>query len=406
MKKILTNSIAYICLLLLINATSSHAQWVQVASPPSNFITDHTIGFALDGKGYLVTGTDQSGNIRDDFYQYDPVTDEFTQLDDFPGGARGFSIGDTWGGKAYIGFGRAGGTSLNDLWEYDPTTEEWTELASCPCEARFHPAFIAHNDKVFVGLGGGNFGNLNDWWIYDIATDTWEQGTNFPSSVRHHPYQFAMGDYIYAGLGHGASIYNTWYRYDPSTDSWDQMESLPGEGRVAGQQFDWNGKGYILSGEGNDHLAMQEGEFWEYDPATDSWTEMPAHPSTSRWAPASFVIENEVYLFNGIVYGFGPPESVEEAYKYNLAPLSSTEDLDKTLDLKVYPNPARDLLVIEGKGNLVPTGTYRILDVLGNEMMSFEANGKMELDISNLSNGVYILSAKEETGSLRFVVAR
>lgn len=411
MKKSTLNVFGCLVVFLLLNTVNIQAQeWVPVASPPSDFITDHTYGFALDGKGYLVTGTDENGNIRDDFYQYDPVTDAFTQLDDFPGGARGFAIGDTWNGKAYFGFGRTSGASAaqDDLWEYDPATETWTELASCPCIARWHPAFVAHNDKIFVGLGSSDFGDRNDWWIYDIPTDTWTQGENFPSTQRHHPYQFGIDDYIYVGAGHGGpNIYDEWYRYDPATDEWSQIATLPGEGRVAGQQFAYNGKGYLLSGEGDDHTAMQEGEFWSYDPTLDSWEELTPHPGTSRWAPASFVLDGEVYLFNGIVYGFGPPTSMSDAFKYTLEELpSSTNELEEKLNFTIQPNPANDYLVIEGKGNTIPSGHFRVFDILGNQLMQFEMEGRKELDVSGLDNGVYLLSAEGAATSLRFVISR
>lgn len=396
--------------LIFMSATSSTAQWVPVASPPADFITDHTYGFGLDGKGYLVTGTDENGNIRDDFYQYDPITDEFTQLDPFPGGARGFAIGDTWDGKAYFGFGSSSGPNgiKDDLWVFDPSTMTWTELASCPCIARRHPAFIAHNDKIFLGLGSSGFGDLNDWWIYDIPTDTWTEGPDLPSPPRHHPYQFGIGDYVYVGFGHGGPIiYNTWYRFDPANNQWTQIESLPGEGRVAGQQFSYNGKGYALSGEGEDHNAMEEGEFWSYDPLTLTWEQLPSHPGTSRWAPASFVIGSEIYIFNGVVYGFGPPTSMSDAFKYDMGPvMSSTENVENKFDLKIHPNPASDYLFIEGKGDIILSGNFRLFNVLGNELMRFEVDGKKTLDISGLNNGIYLISDEGNSNTWRFVVSR
>ncbi len=393
---------------MMLGATTLNAQWTPVASPPADFITDHTYGFALDGKGYLVTGTDQNGIIRDDFYEYDPVTDQFTQLDDFPGGARGFAIGDTWNGKAYFGFGNGVSGRLGDLWEFDPTTKSWTELASCPCAPRIHPAFIAHNDKVFVGLGGSTSGDLSDWWIYDIPTDTWTIGASFPSLRRHHPYQFAIGDDVYVGFGHGgALIFNTWYKYDMMSDTWTQMASLPAEGRVAGQQFSFEGKGYILSGEGEDHNAMEEGEFWSYDPVADSWEQLPSHPSTSRWAPASFVIDSEVYIFNGIVYGFGPAESVIEAYKYDMSgEISSADDIETNEGLLIHPNPASDYLIIENSDDLNPIEQVTLYDLQGKRLKDFQLEANNQIDISGIESGVYLLGQEGKSGFTRVVVRK
>ena len=60
-----------------------------------------------------------------------------------------------------------------------------------------------------------------------------------------------------------------------------------------------NNKGYILSGDGDDHGPLDTGEFWEYDPLNDNWTQLTSHPGGARWAPGSFVIDCDVYLTSG-----------------------------------------------------------------------------------------------------------
>jgi len=305
-------SILFICFQL------QGQDWVQVNSLPNSFNeTHHSFGFALDDIGYIVTGGSESG-MRDDFYQYNPVTDTWTELPPFPGGARGFAIGDIWDGKAYFGFGDNGSSLLDDLWVFDPADMSWTELASCPCAARTHPAMIAHNGKVFVGMGGSASGNLDDWWQYDIALDTWSQKDDLPSVPRHHPYQFGIGDYVYTGFGHGEGIFNDWYRYHIDNETWQEVASLPAEGRVAGTQFSYNGMGFVLSGDGDDHYSMETGEFWAYNPTTDSWEELAPHPGTSRWAPASFIIDGEVYVINGDTFLDPGYEYVTEVYKFDI----------------------------------------------------------------------------------------
>ena len=294
--------------------------WTEVAPLPDGFVSNHSYGFALDGKGYIVAGESTDG-YTDAMYEYDPAADAWTALPDFPGDARGDTIGDQWNGQAWIGFGLSNSGYLNDLWMYDPVTGSWTEKASCPCTARTHPAFIAEDDKVFVGLGGGPNGDMDDWWEYDMASDSWSQKPDFPGSERHHPYQFGIDGMIYVGFGHnGPNIYNEMYRYDPSTEVWTEVASLPAEGRVAGTQFAYGGMGYALSGDGEDHSSMEEGELWQYDPTADAWFQWPSHPGMSRWAPASFVLNDEVYLINGMSYDPGEFDYMESNWKLAMQP--------------------------------------------------------------------------------------
>ncbi len=380
---------------LLVFSTNAHSQeWEDVSSPP-DFLSHHSFGFSIDGLGYLLTGS--SGNNQtptDGFFQYDPLLDEWTELDDFPE-LRSFGIGHVYDGKAYFGFGTTNTTYQNDLWEFDPGTGEWNELSSCPCQARIHPALVAVNGKVYVGMGASTNSNLNDWWEYDIETDTWEEKTGFPGAVRHHPFQFVIGDYVYAGLGHGFNIFSDFYRYDPSTDTWDEMESIPGEARVAGTQFSHGGLGYVLSGEGSDHGPMQTGELWYYNPDFDSWEELPSHPGLSRWAPASFVIDDEVYLINGMVRFFASSQFIyqQTAFKFALDSFTSVEDLTSDGQEKVYPNPATDQLIVENVESL-DTG-FSLTNSLGQEVNDYitseQTETDIQLDLTALETGIYYL---------------
>ena len=389
----------YPSLLLLINLSifsplAKAQDWVQVSSLPSSFNqTHHSFAFSFNNMGYIVTGNSDTGE-RDDFYQYNPITDSWSELAPFPGGARGFAIGDTWDGKAYFGFGNDGTSRLNDLWVFDPSDMSWTELASCPCLERTHPAMIAHNGKVFVGLGGSSTGNLKDWWEYDIASDTWSQKDDLPSLPRHHPYQFGIGDHVYTGLGHGNDIFNDWFRYDIAEETWIQVASLPAEGRVAGTQFSYNGFGYVLSGDGDDHGSMDTGEFWFYDPLMDTWEELPPHPEGSRWAPASFIIDGEVYIINGTSFS----EYVTEIYKFNLNSILSVEELTD-LSIDVYPNPSNDIVYISlEKDQLKKVELYSITGklLLNNYLNADSYN----LNIDGYASGYYYLRVYNQNGDV------
>ena len=268
----------------------------------------HPVTFSIDSFGYSVTGgmfyADSARNSNA-FFKYDPSTDQWSELPDFPGIGRSYAVGLSYNGKGYVAFGLSNTVTLKDLWEYDPKTENWKRLADCPCEERIHPAFVATNGRIYVGAGG-NATNLKDFWEYDIATNKWTSKPEVPGPRRHHPFYFAIDSFAYVGFGHGSdivnndAIYRDFHRYNTYTNKWTTLDTFPGQQRVAGTQFDSRGKGYVLSGDGVGHRTMQKGEFWEFNPLTLKWKELPPHDGTqSLWAPGSFVIGDYVYMIGG-----------------------------------------------------------------------------------------------------------
>ncbi len=379
---------------------SLSAQWTTITSPPNGFRSDHSFGFSINDVGYLVTGQ-VNGAATANFFSYDAISDQWSNLPDFPGGTRAYAIGDVINGKAYFGFGQGANPGQpfqqkNDLWEFDPATGQWTELSSCPCVTRRHPALVANQGKIFVGMGDNEtLGNLNDWWEYDIATDSWTQKTDFPGFKRHHPYQFSIGNFVYAGFGHGdlgTQIYKEWYRYDPANDTWTQVSDIPGQARVAGTQFSHNGYGYVLSGDGQIHNSMPEGEFWRYDESNDTWLQLPSHPGKSRWAPASFIINDEIYLINGAeTPSYYYPNT---SFKFNLNNAVGLSENATDHQLSIFPNPFLsevkiDLSSFSGKQNL----SVVVYNTLGQKVFeqNIEDENNTTLNLDFLEKSVYLI---------------
>ena len=313
MKKIIICSIFITTCLLSLQAQT----WQTLNN--TNFLRHHTISFSINNMGYSICGNTPSGNSKN-VQEYDPVNDSWTDLGDYPGPARGQGIGQTWNGKGYFGFGyEPSGTKLNDLWEFDPISNTFTQLPSCPGVGRTHPALVILNGKIYTGMGSGTT-NLSDWWEYDITTQVWTQKTSIPIE-RHHPYQFILNGYVYVGSGHQSS----WYKYDPLNDTWTAVASL--DTRVAGTQFNYNGKGYALSGVTTGHTFFATGEFYEYDPLIDSWNILNPHPGNSLWAPASFVINNYAYLYTGTTGATGASivgTYSSSMYRYQLSNINNS----------------------------------------------------------------------------------
>jgi N-acetylneuraminic acid mutarotase len=391
MKNILSTTSLF---LLSIGLTFSQS-WQEQTSAPGNG-RHHPVTFSLDGKGYMATGSTDFVTGTTDFYEYDPINDSWTTLQNFPGVGRGYSIGDTWNGKAYMGFGfGANNDYLKDLWEYDPSTGNWTELATCPCAERIHPTFVIEDGLLFVGLGNNDLdGNLNDWWEYNIATDTWRELTDLPGPPRHHPYMFSANGDVYTGLGHGngtgAVVYKDWYRWDITNESWTQLNDLPSEGRVAGTQFSIGDRGFVLSGDGDNHGAMQTGEFWEYNYQSDTWTSLPPHPGVSRWAPGSFTIGNVVYFTSGEIRSGNPNEGLKkDLWSFNIGGATGISSQNLKDEIVLYPNPVNSVLYLKGlsqKDNV----KLNIINSTGQSIVE-QKYTHSPIDVSSLKPGFYFI---------------
>ncbi len=399
----------YTLIFTVLLISSAFAQW-EIRSSFSESNIHHAVGFSYGDKGYLVTGSEDTSTTFASkvFLEYNSLTDSWSRKDDFPGPARSYAIGDFYNGKMYLGFGSGsldeGLLPLNDLWSYDPESGIWEELKECPCPGRQHPSFNILDDKIYVGLGDGLSGDLQDFWEYDITENLWTQKSDFPAGKRHHPFHFVLEDQVYVGFGHdhaGHHVANDMYRYSPDTDTWTRISDIPSQGRVAGTQFDYNGFGYVLSGMGEDltngfHHSMEEGEFWRYDKDRDEWFQLTSHPGKSRFAPASFVIDDFVYLISGIYPTTGNQSQV---MRYDLSKdLSSSKESYKNLNISVYPNPFTDCLTIETIDGVIDRAKLSIYNLFYQKIFDLDIQEKT-VDLSFLPAGIYWLEIRKNQQS-------
>jgi len=264
---------------------------------------------------------------------------------------------------------------------------------------RRHPAMNAVQKpeggwEIHVGLGDGvvpdgGFSNFNDWWRYDVDTNVWSELPGFPSSRRHHPFYFGLGGTSYVGLGHSDGYFpyieRDWYSYHPSDGNWQNETQFASydtifddssatltysagpvttEARVAGTEFSIElplvggtselvgSLGFVLSGDGDDHRTMAEGEFHAFYPSgnllmagpggnsSSWWRRLPPHPGVSRWAPGSFVMRGSARAY--FTSGYDRDEGVlfADLWRIDLSPLFSQEVTSLTNILSPTTAPA------------------------------------------------------------------
>ena len=252
--------------------TSTRA-WTQVATWPG---TAHAsmASFVIGADGYVCTGIPsyiESHSFVKEVWQYDPSANQWTRKRNFPGGARSGAVGAAINGKGYLGTGTTASNEGNqDWWQYDPSTDMWTQKASLPGPARTDAVAFAPtsgNGKVFVSTGynaplPGLF--YNDLWAYNPATDHWAQKADLPAVGRGEAVGISLPDVgvVATGLRQLCSScgLNDCWEFNPATGAWLQLANVGGGGRLDAGSFSLGNT--ICIGAGQTATQTPLKDFW------------------------------------------------------------------------------------------------------------------------------------------------
>jgi N-acetylneuraminic acid mutarotase len=282
---------------------SLHAQIIDTWTQKANFggsARSEAVGFSIGDKGYIGTGTD--GNLKKDFWEYDPAFDAWTQKADFGGSARKAAVGFSLDGKGYIGTGYDGKVK-KDFWQYDPSSNTWVEKNGFQGDPREDAVAFTIESFGYLGTGINKFDQLtDDFYRYDPALNMWSNIKKIPG-IRRAAVSFSINGKGYVGTGNDGTLSDIFikdcWEYDPASNTWTQKSDLPGNGREEAVGFSINDKGYIVSGLEEIFTFPKKKDCWEYNPANDSWTQKNNFEGSERTSAATFVIGNNAYLGTG-----------------------------------------------------------------------------------------------------------
>ncbi|TAL62664.1 MAG: T9SS type A sorting domain-containing protein [Bacteroidetes bacterium] len=145
--------------------------WTQKADF-SGTARENAVGFSIGAKGYIGTGKN-GGSYYDDFWEYDPAANAWAPKANFGGAARAQSAGFSSGTKGYIATGSNGvngNTYYNDFWQYDPVADTWTQKADVGLAGRKMAVGFSIGGTVYFGTGLRFLGSpqyFNDLWEWD-----------------------------------------------------------------------------------------------------------------------------------------------------------------------------------------------------------------------------------------------
>jgi hypothetical protein len=190
----------------------------------------------------------------------------------------------------------------NATWEWDGTTGAWElrqQMAGARPSRRFGHAMaydVARGKVVLYGGIDETGGSNNEVWEWDGATETWtmKQPGPKPSRWGHAmAYHAGMarivmfgGSYRHPMLGDG-DLFDIW-EYDGTTDAWVNKTyplppSWPRARRGHAMAYDGARSVTVMYGGEVQALGGAAADLWEWDSATNLWTDRTPAPLPTGW---------------------------------------------------------------------------------------------------------------------------
>ena len=181
-----------------------------------------------------------------------------------------------WGGYVFDGSGDK--TPSDEGFVFDAASRTWSALPASPLEARARAGSVWTGKELLIWGGwDGGTGLLGDGAAYDPATRTWRRLPAAPLEPKSPLAVWTGEEMIVWGTGiriPGAAMDGA--AFDPSTDTWRTIAEAPT--RLTDATPVWTGEEMIVFGaalDGNNHADTPTAVGEAYDPATDTWRELP-----------------------------------------------------------------------------------------------------------------------------------
>lgn len=354
--------------------------------------------FSIGTEGYI--GLGHINSVVDieyeDFWKYDPASNSWSQIANFPDGKCFHATAFVVNNKAYVGTGRKeDGSYSKHFYEYDPLTNTWTPKADLPGVARRGAVSFAIGGKGYCGTGQTTSGYSTDFYEYNPATDQWLVRANFPGIARTSAVAFSIGDFGYLGTGDSNSgSTNDFYQFNPASNQWISKASVGPVTRQEACGFAVNGKGYI--GTGDDYSSGNNyPDFWEYNPTSETWTQIEDFAGTARRYLVGLTIGNRAYVGTGT-----NGTNFKDFWMFDRN-LSLIEQKIENLEFSIFPNPCASYCMFDFKNCLseqeLTTLQIRIISLDGKEILQKDvSSNNTKVDTEFIKTGIYLYSIESD----------
>ena len=221
---------------------------------------------SCNDKIYLYDAQSDNG-----FWEFDPLSKQWTQLTPFPGARRDYPTHFSIDGDIYIGMGADyepyRDILFGDFYKYDTKNDSWTRIADFTFQNYFRrteTSTFTIKNIAYIGNGASNTGMV-DYWSYHPNSDEWIRIADY-NDARNDTASFELNGFGYVTGGIFTRQYNDCWRYEPSSNTWTQDENIGHFARAGHFSFSLNGKAYIGGGQRGIFFSSQSHDLYEFIP--------------------------------------------------------------------------------------------------------------------------------------------
>jgi N-acetylneuraminic acid mutarotase len=253
-------------------------------------------GAAANGKFYVFGGfIDGQLHVTTQLDIYDPATNTWTQGAPCPAPTTHASTAVDGNTIWVAGFFYNNGVTASRLvYKYDTVTNTWSAGPQLPAPRGAGAlAIVGRELHYWGGLTGATTGAADHWRLnLDNVAAGWVTDTPLPSTINHQA-GVALNGKLYSIGGMIDKQENTGNQstvrvYDPATRQWTLAKSLPvGRAHIGPATFIRNGR-IVLAG-GNINGTDITRDVLEYNPDTNTWSNLTPLPAARKSSNAAFI---------------------------------------------------------------------------------------------------------------------
>jgi N-acetylneuraminic acid mutarotase len=392
MKKLILLALALLAAEL--SAQIQPTTW-EFASPFEGGKRDDGSAFSLNGFGYYGCGINEYYELQKDWWQYDPISDQWKRIRDLPGLPRQYASVLEINGEVFLVGGSTTEGLTNEVYRFNASTLRWQQRADAPFFELAASASFSYGLHGYLIGGRNDSTKLKGFWKYDPSVDRWWSLPDPPFEAMDEMSAFCIGSkaYVLLGRNNENEFSSDVYQYEFITEKWTKLDPFPGQAR-AYADCQLIGREYAICAGGqnaNDELLNEVYLFKD----NDGFMEIAPLPMPEIRGMQSFFLNDAVFFIGGLTPFFTRTNVVQKL-------VFESQEVESNA-LLVYPNPSRGFIEI----SVVDRFTTKIhqinlhkIDQRLNLVFYRSINlSNYSLDVSNLEAGVYSLRVALSDGS-------